>query len=161
MSIYTHTYFLYIYVGHKASKRLKMLDFDPRSRTDKCLNQQSLRSSIQLLTNAVPETCYRLMWGVNPTPPDFIYEVEVASNPSLEDQVTKLIHKTDSVPDDKYLNGPIDHELVTFIEELTQLQDKCTLWHELHIGRLTSSIFGQILHTKNSPSLLQSILYRK
>ena len=91
---------------------------------------------------------------VHPIPPDFIYEVKVASNPSLEDQVTNLIHMTDSVPENKYLNGPIYHVLVTFIEELTQLQDKCTLLHELHIGRLTSSIFGQILHTKNSPSLL-------
>ena len=102
-----------------------MLNFDPCSRTDKCSNQQSLRFSIQLVTNAVPETCYRLMWGVPSIPPDFIYEVAVASNPSLENQITNLIHKTDSVPNDKYLKGPINHELVTFIEELTQLQDKC------------------------------------
>ena len=146
-------------LGSRA-KRMKMFDFNPRQKDKKVFNPHTFKKQLQDLTTNVPNTCIRLMWDIHPIPPDFENEIEVACQPNLEQQVQSMIYKVGQTPDEKLI-GPLTSELVEFIEELTCQQDKCKLWHDLHIGRLTSSNFGQIFHTKNSPSLLQSILYKK
>ncbi len=54
-----------------------MLDFDPRAAKDRQCNIDKLKDSVRQLTESVPHNCLRLMWGVHPTPPDFITEVEI------------------------------------------------------------------------------------
>ena len=43
----------------------------------------------------------------------------------------------------------IDKELSDFIERNTQDQSDCSLWKELHNGRLTSSTFGEIFNRRD------------
>jgi hypothetical protein len=38
------------------------------------------------------------------------------------------------------LVGPVDKELVTLIDKLTTQQDSSSLWHDLHIGRLSTDL---------------------
>ena len=53
----------------------------------------------------------------------------------------------------------IDMDLVRFIEEYTREQRKCEMWKELHVGRITSSIFGDVLSAGHSPkSLIRQIV---
>jgi hypothetical protein len=97
---------------------------------------------------------------VHPPPPDFIAEVIVECNVTLEQQAEAQVYEVGMVPV-AMLTQKLDGELIQFIDELTQQQDKNNLWHKLRVGRLTSFMFGQIFRTKNSPSLLHSILSRK
>lgn len=53
----------------------------------------------------------------------------------------------------------IDMDLVMFIEKYTQEQRKCEMWKQLHIGRITSSLFGDVLSAgNNSNSLIRQIV---
>ena len=36
------------------------------------------------------------------------------------------------------------------IESITQEQSKSSLWHQLHNGRITSSVLGDIIHRRKS-----------
>lgn len=137
-----------------------MLDFDPRTVEDRSCDVTTLRAQVQQLTATVPDTCLRQVWGVHPPPPDFIAEVIVECNATLEQQAEAQVYEVGMVPV-AMLTQRLDGELIQFIDELTQLQDKSNLWHKLRVGRITSSMFGQVFRTKNSPSLLNSILSRK
>lgn len=54
----------------------------------------------------------------------------------------------------------IDQELVSYIEKHTRAQRLSDLWKKLHLGRITSSIFGDVLQSGDKPtSLIQQILY--
>lgn len=55
----------------------------------------------------------------------------------------------------------IEEELVKFIEEKTREQRDCEMWRALHIGRITSSMFGDVLIARDPPpkSLINQILY--
>ena len=54
----------------------------------------------------------------------------------------------------------IDQDLVRYIEEQTRPQRDSDLWKKLHLGRITSSIFGDVIQAGEKPtSLLQQILY--
>lgn len=61
-----------------------------------------------------------------------------------------------------YISAPqitIDHELVEFIETSTRGQRTSEMWQKLHIGRLTSSIFGDVLKAGPNPkSLIKQIV---
>ena len=48
----------------------------------------------------------------------------------------------------------IDDELVSFIELSTRQQRNCPMWKALHKGRITSSIFGQVLKAGSNPASL-------
>ena len=53
----------------------------------------------------------------------------------------------------------IDQELVEFIEDSTRGQRTSEIWQKLHIGRLTSSIFGDIMKAGPNPkSLINQIV---
>jgi hypothetical protein len=138
---------------------MKMVHFDPRSADDRQHDEHNIMASIQQLTDAEPNTCLRLMWGIHPMPPDFTEEIELECMPTMDQQTDRL--KLYVGMGAAFPSGQLDEELVSHIEHITRQQDKCDLWHELHIGRLTSSSFGQIFRSKNSPSLLHSILTRK
>lgn len=45
----------------------------------------------------------------------------------------------------------IDENLSTYVEERTKGQRSCSLWRELHKGRITSSLFGAILNAGPNP----------
>lgn len=152
-----------------AAKRMEMLQFDPRAEKDRHYDENAARASVQQLTSVEENTCLRLLWGIHPMPPEFTSEIEVAHKSSLDEQTKSLLLLTKTAADDfwtrrrdnEFWTRPLDDELVNHIDEITIKQDHCDLWHELHVGRLTSSNFGQIFHTRNSPSLLQNILCRK
>ena len=53
----------------------------------------------------------------------------------------------------------IDEELVAYIENHTKGQRNNREWLELHKGRITSSIFGDVLHSRDKPlSLVKNII---
>lgn len=53
----------------------------------------------------------------------------------------------------------IDHELVEFTEKSTRDQRTSDMWQKLHIGRLTSSLFGDVLKAGPNPnSLIKQIV---
>ena len=54
----------------------------------------------------------------------------------------------------------IEDELLKFIEENTRKQNVDKTWRDLHIGRITSSIFGDVLKAGEYPhSLIEQILH--
>jgi hypothetical protein len=116
-----------------------MLDFDPRTLNDRSSNTILLRAQVQQLTAAVPDTCLRLMWGVHPEPPTYVKEVEIERISSLEQRALTLVFRVGMVTAD-ILVGPVDKELVTLIDKLTTQQDSSSLWHDLHIGRLSTDL---------------------
>ena len=48
----------------------------------------------------------------------------------------------------------ISEELVNYIEKYTRGQRLSKMWKDLHIGRLTSSIFGDVLSAGDNPKSL-------
>ena len=48
----------------------------------------------------------------------------------------------------------IDQELVNRVEEETRGQRHCSLWRDLHRGRITSSKFGEVVCTGSKPATL-------
>jgi len=57
---------------------------------------------------------------------------------------------------------PITAEMVTHIETVTRDQVESQLWHQLHVGRITSSQFGQAFKSgKKCSSLVKSIINRR
>lgn len=55
----------------------------------------------------------------------------------------------------------IQEELVKFIEETTREQGDCEMWRALHIGRITSSMFGDVLIARDPAAkfIINQILY--
>lgn len=137
-----------------------MLDFDPRARNQQHYNETEILTQVVQLAAAVPDSGLQLLWGVHPKPPDFVLEVEVENTPAMDEQVRGQIYLVGQVSVDA-LTQSISSELIAHIDSVTSHQHNSKLWHDLHIGRLTSSNFGQIFRTKNSPSLLSSILHRR
>jgi hypothetical protein len=136
-------------------------NFDPRATPDQILVPDAIKRSIQTLTTVVPDTCLRQLWGVHPEPPNFEMEVEIASQADLYEQTLQLILAPGQTSEYIFSHTP-SNDLVYFIEESTRAQHACKLWQDLRIGRLTSSNFGQIYHTKGSSnSLLATIIHRR
>lgn len=53
----------------------------------------------------------------------------------------------------------ISQDLVEFIESCTRDQRTSDMWQKLHIGRLTSSLFGDVLKAGSNPnSLIKQIM---
>ena len=54
----------------------------------------------------------------------------------------------------------IEEDLVLYIEEQTREQRMSRLWKALHYGRITSSMFGDVLQSGDKPaSLINHILH--
>lgn len=59
-----------------------------------------------------------------------------------------------------HLLAPIDPTLSQYIEEKTRGQRESVLWQDLHKGRITSSVFGDILRAGGKPlSLIDRIMH--
>lgn len=53
----------------------------------------------------------------------------------------------------------INESLSSYIEEKTRGQRACSVWRDLHRGRITSSLFGAILSSGTNPvSLVNQII---
>lgn len=53
----------------------------------------------------------------------------------------------------------INESLSSYIEEKTRGQRACSLWRDLHKGRITSSLFGAVLSSGTNPvSLVNQIV---
>ena len=52
----------------------------------------------------------------------------------------------------------IEDELSEYVEQNTRDQRKCQIWKDLHIGRITSSLFGDVMKSSNPNSLVKQIL---
>jgi len=48
----------------------------------------------------------------------------------------------------------IEQEVADRIEEETRGQRHCSLWRDLHRGRITSSTFGEVLSAGSKPASL-------
>jgi len=118
------------------------------------------QSAVASLASVSRNTCMRHLWGSPDPVPDFVVEVEVATTLSVQDQTAGLIMTRKSVPS-AVLEQRLTSELVAFIEKETVLQTKSTLWHDMHRGRITSSLFGNVYRAVNSPSLVNRILDNK
>ncbi len=87
--------------------------------------------------------------------------MEIASESHLYEQAAQLIFVPGQTQEHVF-SHTLSNEVVYFIEESTRTQHACKLWHDLRLGRLTSSNFGQIYHTKGSSnSLLATIIQRR
>ncbi|XP_069102284.1 uncharacterized protein [Argopecten irradians] len=98
------------------------------------------------------------LWNIPDTAPDASIEMEVSStiDPMFLEMEKMLFTNAckENLP-----SLSISAELVSFIEHHTRDQRVSQMWKDLHIGRLTSSIFGDVLSAGDNPkSLVKRIL---
>ncbi|XP_062579262.1 uncharacterized protein LOC134241208 [Saccostrea cucullata] len=135
-----------------------MAKFDPRHSEDK---KNDIDWSLQQLSELkviFPQTGMAHLWNVPDSgAPTAVYnemEVETSVHP-LHLKMEKMVFSENNVPPPM-----IDQDLVNYIEEHTRAQRLSDLWKKLHLGRITSSIFGDVLQSGDKPtSLIQQILY--
>ncbi|XP_078339029.1 uncharacterized protein LOC111113595 [Crassostrea virginica] len=135
-----------------------MAKFDPRHSEDK---QNDIDWSLQQLAelkDIFPQTGLAHLWNIPdsgvPTTVDIEMEVKTSVHP-LHLKMEKMVFSENNVPPPM-----IDQDLVRYIEEQTRPQRDSDLWKKLHLGRITSSIFGDVIQAGEKPtSLLQQILY--
>jgi len=133
------------------------MDFDPRLPADRDVTAGDCYKHVAALTALCPDTSMRHLWGISPVPPDFVAEVEVETSVGIEQRVAELILCRKSVPA-QLLCKPLEPDVAMYIEQETRGQADCSLWHDLHKGRITSSNFGAVYRAKKSPSLAGKIL---
>ena len=138
-------------------KQHKLLEFDPRHPADRHTDAACCLEAVKQLTELCPDTSVRHLWGVSPQPPDFAVEVTVTTTPSLHDRALGLILNRHGVTEQQ-LEQEVDVSVTKFIEAATTHQSNSKLWHDLHKGRITSSLFGNVYRARNSPSLVKRIL---
>nr|XP_022310871.1 uncharacterized protein LOC111116162 [Crassostrea virginica] len=129
--------------------------YDPRHSDDRQVDISYTLQQLRDLRNLFPVTGMSHLWNVPDHVPEAIQEMEVLDEEDI--MVTKmrsLIFCEGNVP-----QLAIDHDLVEFIEKSTRGQRVSDMWQKLHIGRLTSSIFGDVLKAGSNPkSLIKQIL---
>lgn len=109
------------------------------------------------LTQISSETCLQHLWRVTSAPPDYIQEVSVETSASMHERAMALVLRENCMAVEE-LEQQLDVELVQFINKETTKQANSKLWIDLHKGRLTSSVFGNVYRAKNSPSLVNRIV---
>ncbi|XP_048772103.2 uncharacterized protein LOC125678037 [Ostrea edulis] len=129
--------------------------YDPRHSDDKDININTTLWQLKELRDVFPHTGMSHLWNIPDHAPEAIKEMEVQD---IEDpmvtRMKNLIFCEDNAP-----QITIDHELVEFIETSTRGQRTSEMWQKLHIGRLTSSIFGDVLKAGPNPkSLIKQIV---
>uniref|UniRef100_A0A8W8LEU1 SWIM-type domain-containing protein n=1 Tax=Magallana gigas TaxID=29159 RepID=A0A8W8LEU1_MAGGI len=135
-----------------------MANFDPRHSEDR---KNDIDWSLQQLAELKvisSQTGMAHLWNVPdlgaPTAVENEMEVESSVHP-LHLKMEKMVFSKSNVPPPM-----IDQELVSYIEKHTRAQRLSDLWKKLHLGRITSSIFGDVLQSGDKPtSLIQQILY--
>ncbi|XP_062602321.1 uncharacterized protein LOC134264039, partial [Saccostrea cucullata] len=90
------------------------------------------------------------LWNIPDDVPDVAEEVTISTEVDPRTlEMEKLVFKHGNVPP-----LTIENDLVQFIEFSTRGQRLCPVWLDLHRGRITSSIFGQVLRAGSSPNSL-------
>ncbi|KAJ8305510.1 hypothetical protein KUTeg_016055, partial [Tegillarca granosa] len=125
-------------------------DFDPRHSDDRNTDLGRSLQHLQKLRSVFPNTGMTLLWNIPDDVPAANQEVEVTTmvNP-MYSRMENMLFTENNVPP-----AEIDIELVNFIETSTRGQRLSEMWRKLHIGRLTSSIFGDVLGIKSQPNSL-------
>ncbi|XP_061169165.1 uncharacterized protein LOC133178487 [Saccostrea echinata] len=133
----------------------KTIQFDPRHPD----HRDTDLSALQALRDVFPNTGMACIWDIPERTPTPVSEVTVTSyvNP-LETDLQKLVDLSESLHAN--ILQPISEELSSFVEMRTRSQRNSPEWISLHKGRLTSSIFGDIIRAGEHPrSLISGILH--
>ena len=139
------------------AKKTEVLQFEPSLPQDRSISMDQCRSRISALTAIFPETGVRAVWDFCTPVPDYILGVDIRTSLSDEQKVVSLILSRKSVSPE-ILDAVLEDDLVEYINTVTTKQAGCSLWHQLRRGRVTSSNFGAIHKSINSPSLTRLIL---
>lgn len=96
------------------------------------------------------------MWNIPDDAPQAENEIVLETYEDPLDTASKaLIFSKENLP----IPISIEESLSNHVEERTRGQRMCSLWRELHKGRITSSIFGSVLSAGPNPrSLVDQIL---
>uniref|UniRef100_A0A8W8MQR4 Uncharacterized protein n=1 Tax=Magallana gigas TaxID=29159 RepID=A0A8W8MQR4_MAGGI len=117
----------------------------------RAVHQHYVHGRCQELNAISPQTGMAHLWNVPdlgaPTTVDNEMEVESSVNPLHLNMEKMCCHHM------------ID-QLLSYIEKHTRAPRLSDLWKRLHLGRITCSIFGDVLRSGDKPtSLIQQILY--
>ncbi|XP_061190857.1 uncharacterized protein LOC133198978 [Saccostrea echinata] len=136
-----------------------MARFDPRHSEDKHHSLAWSLDQLGELRACFPHTGMAHLWNIPDSNVPSSVEVEVEVETSVHPLYLKMEKMLLS---DENLPPPmIDEELVNFIEEKTRGQRLCEMWRALHLGRITSSMFGDVLLARETPakSLVNQIIH--
>lgn len=138
-------------------------DFDPRCIDDRQIDHDDLQALLQATQSSFPQSSLLQFHGVAPSAQD-----RCSKQVETEEQVRELIvpraghavqddtDRLDNVEElmcaDFVADQVISDVLSARIESLTVDQTQSPLWHDLHVGRLTSSIFHDVLVRRASTS---------
>lgn len=142
-------------IEHRTTDGRK-LDFDPRHPTQRTFNICHSLEQLKLLKSIFPNTGMGHLWNIPDESPEFESEVEVESAEDPREKAMKaLILSDENLP----MTISINESLSSYIEEKTRGQRACSLWRDLHKGRITSSLFGAVLSSGTNPvSLVNQIV---
>ncbi|KAJ8316469.1 hypothetical protein KUTeg_006483, partial [Tegillarca granosa] len=148
-----------------AEPKPSSFEFDPRHTNDKNFKPDYYQQKLMELKKIFPKTDCTIivMSGMGQlgmshlcqiyedTPPvASIQEVETLIDP-IDMEINMMIHSATNRPPQQ-----IGQDLVEAIEKRTREQRNCSLWLDLHKGRLTSSRFGDIMSSGECPKSLVS-----
>ncbi|CAG2256518.1 unnamed protein product [Mytilus edulis] len=124
--------------------------FDPRHTADRTVNLDLTLQQLMELKNDFPNTGMSHLWNIPESTPDVHQEVEMDTwvDP-MERKMKEMLYTENNLPPPS-----IERELVDYIERNTRLQRGSTVWRDLHKGRITSSIFGDVIAAGRSPNSL-------
>ncbi|XP_063405772.1 uncharacterized protein LOC134689734 [Mytilus trossulus] len=124
----------------KQEKTTSIATFDPRHSTDRAPDINRALDHLSELKSVFPNSGMCSLWNIPDKAPEAMVVEEVTTTESpLLLAMRKMVFTLDNIPP-----VAISLELVTFIEKETCDQRKNQMWKYLHIGRITSSMFGDI-----------------
>ena len=153
--------------------------FDPRSPMDRLQDGVNCTLLKRLREHGSDCVLFHL-WDIDTFPvtprkiPRVKMELDIVSSESMDDRVRGLLLESplgqpvpsvcsEFLPDmcaDYASRQIISKELQSYVERCTKGQSTCDIWKKLHIGRVTSSKFGEICHRRptTSPDRLVSTI---
>lgn len=139
----------------KADKE-ELSNFDPRHTDDREPNVDSTLHHLRSLRQIFPNTGMAHLWNIpsDDVPEAFTeMEIETTQDPMYL-EMEKMIITKGNLP-----SVSISEDLVNYIEKFTRRQRQSEMWKKLHFGRITSSIFGDVLKAGDNPnSLVRQIM---
>lgn len=130
--------------------------YDPRHSDDRHWDLNRTLQHLQDLKNVFPQTGMSHLWNIPDHAPEAVQEMEVQDVEAdiMFARMKSLIFCEGNEP-----QLSITQDLVEFIESCTRDQRTSDMWQKLHIGRLTSSLFGDVLKAGSNPnSLIKQIM---